>query len=69
MKELSRQQDQGNKDIDQAIASSLSKHIRGDFQVQTSRKQFNGTVLISVSTRASLTFSSLYSLCSVLVLP
>lgn len=50
MKELSRQQDQGNKDIDQAIASSLSKHIRGDFQVQTSRKQFNGTALISVST-------------------
>lgn len=42
MKELSRQQDHSNKDIDQATAGSLSKHIR-DFRMQTSSKQFSDT--------------------------
>lgn len=57
MKELSRQQDRGNKDTDQAIASSLSKHIRGDFRVQTSGKQFSGTASTSASiNRCALLF-------------
>lgn len=54
MKELNRQQDEGNKDTEQVIASSPSKaHLR-TFRVQTFRKQFSGTALTLVSACASL---------------
>lgn len=68
MKELNRQQDEGNKDTEQVTASSPSKaHLR-TFRAQPSRKQFSGTALTSVS-RCALLFLTARSVQAVLFSP